>query len=103
MNLVVDNPDELAREFASPIQHAPQNLCGHHKEQSLRVDVYTMRCLSRNATLAAQSASFKSRENKSYKFLLNSVDVRLRFDHYVSSTAFFFPLPEGGELPPLDQ
>jgi hypothetical protein len=35
--------------------------------------------------------------------LLNSVDVRLRFDHYVPSTAFSFPLPEGGELPPPDQ
>ena len=35
--------------------------------------------------------------------LLNSVDVRLRFDHYVSSTAFSFPLPEGDELPPPDQ
>jgi len=34
--------------------------------------------------------------------LLNSVGVRLLFDHYVSSTAFSFPLPEGGELPPPD-
>jgi hypothetical protein len=35
--------------------------------------------------------------------LLNSVGVRLLFDHYVSSTAFSFPLPEGGELPPPEQ